>query len=119
MATQDCIFGDLLSNDIKIDNKSDIPMILTEDPRIDILKLKWEFSSVYLNNEIYYLHKIDQLNKEIHFKNKFIDELMTRLKIFTDLAEYYKDKYHSLFKQASDTNRTTIRLINRYFKRTK
>lgn len=119
METQDCVFRDLLNDDIKIENKTDTPIILTEEPRIDILKLKWEFSSVYLNNEIYYLHKIDQLNKEILFRNKIIEDLKTKLKIFTDLAVYYKDKYHTLFQQASDTNRTTIRLISRYFKRNK
>ena len=100
------IFGDIINDSLKIENLYDTPEILIEEPRMDILKLKNEFSNVHLNNEIL----IMEINKKLVFKEKCIDDLKIKLNISMNLARYYREQYQCLLKQALEDRKVNTRI---------
>ena len=113
------IFGDIVNDSFKIENLYDTPAILIEEPRIDILKLKYEFSNVYLSNEIYYTNKFMMMNKELVFKEQIINDLNTKLRVSVDLIKYYREKYNSLLKQSVEDRLANTKIVERFLKRKK
>lgn len=69
------IYEDIINDELKINCYHDNIPLLKEELRTDIIKLRLEYSTVLLNNQIYYKAKIDELNKQIKFRDEYIEFL--------------------------------------------
>ena len=90
-STDELLFKDILHDEFFLDTFKEpcVPVLLKDDPRIDLLKLRLEFSSVYLNNEIFYQNKINELHRYIQAQDTVLKRTLEELQKYVDLATYY------------------------------
>jgi len=98
----DPIFGDILNDTVDLTPKNNIwdyQFFDDSEPTIDMIKLRWEFSAIYLNNEIFYQQKIKELNDRINFEKNRNDNLKESCYKFYEYAVAYKEKYEKEIKK--------------------